>query len=679
MVANNESPGLLAGAVRTAGFDMSLLRRYPKLQVALWVALCLPALYALIYLSSMWDPASHTDALRVALVNEDQGAEFQSRRVDLGAQIVAALQAQPQFGYVVTADAESARHAVRTGKFAFAILIPRDFSRLAVPGELAGAGKLVIYTSEGNNYAGAGFARSFAPELARRANQALNQQRWAVVLEAAASSAGGIDTLRKGIQVVQQNATDLAAGADQARVAAGALAVGSRKLAAGSDKLRSGLQALEPVGQQFVSGARQTRDSVQAMAERLPPATELRTLRSGAGDVASGHQDLGRSLHLLGERAAQLRDGSRLLAENSESLPFVGERIAGAAQQLTVGAEQLGHGLARAAAGSDRLSESAAQVSTAVAALTRGVAQVGSNLASLGTAMPADESLNSFAAGIGTAAAGGASLSVHAQRLAAGSQELDLGLEQLARGAAGLSDGLSLVADKVSVDAALPGGSPAGLSESVQPMVDVVAPVVNQGSGFAPNFIPLSLWVGATFCTFLFAYRSLPRMLATERTLALVLGKLAVPALVVCGQALLMLVMLVGVLGVKVDSMPRFVFTLLVTALAFLTLIFALVRIFGDAGKLIALVLLVLQLAAAGATMPIELTTPFFQAIHPYLPMTWVVRTLRIAMFGAFEGAWASSAAVIAAVSVACITLATWLGRWRLVNAEDYRPQIESD
>lgn len=140
-----------------------------------------------------------------------------------------------------------------------------------------------------------------------------------------------------------------------------------------------------------------------------------------------------------------------------------------------------------------------------------------------------------------------------------------------------------------------------------------------------------------------------------------------------------MLVMLVAVLGVKVDSMPRFVFTLLVTALAFLTLIFALVRIFGDAGKLVALVLLVLQLAAAGATMPIELTTPFFQAIHPYLPMTWVVRTLRIAMFGAFEGAWASSAAVIAAVGVSCIALATWLGRWRLVEPEAYRPLIDSD
>ncbi|MDP1532964.1 MAG: hypothetical protein Q8N44_11005 [Rubrivivax sp.] len=114
----------------------------------------------------------------------------------------------------------------------------------------------------------------------------------------------------------------------------------------------------------------------------------------------------------------------------------------------------------------------------------------------------------------------------------------------------------------------------------------------------------------------------------------------------------LMLLMRFGVLGVEVHSVPRFVVTL---------------------------VLLVLQLAAAGATMPIELTTPFFQAIHPYLSMTWVVRTLRIAMFRAFEGAWASSAAVIAAVAAACVALATAFGRWRPVDPEAYRPQIETD
>lgn len=59
--------------------------------------------------------------------------------------------------------------------------------------------------------------------------------------------------------------------------------------------------------------------------------------------------------------------------------------------------------------------------------------------------------------------------------------------------------------------------------------------------------------------------------------------------------------------------------------------------------------------------------------------MTRVVRSLRLNMFGAFEGAWASSAAVIAAEGVACITLATRPDRRRPVDPEACRPQTERD
>ncbi|MDP3083526.1 MAG: YhgE/Pip family protein, partial [Rubrivivax sp.] len=372
MDSTNERHGLFTAMLRTAAFDVSLLRRHPRLLAAALIALCLPALYALIYLSSMWDPASHTDAMTVALVNQDQGVEFQSQRIELGAQIVTALRVQPAFGYRDMGDAESARQAVRSGAVAFAILIPRDFSRLAVPGERAGAGTLEIYISEGNNYAGAGFARSFAPVLARRANQALNQQRWAVVLEAAASSAGGVDELRKGVQVILQHAAELSTGLDRAQAGAGALAESSRQLAAGSDKLRAGLQALDPGGQQLVAGMRQTRDQLQALAARQPAAADLRALRSGSRDLVSGQLELGRSLRQLGDGATQLRDGSLRLAEEGEQAPFVGDSIASAARQLASGAELLGQGIGDAARGSDRLGDGATRLVTGVDGLTRG-------------------------------------------------------------------------------------------------------------------------------------------------------------------------------------------------------------------------------------------------------------------------------------------------------------------
>jgi hypothetical protein len=85
-------------------------------------------------------------------------------------------------------DAATARRDVRRGTLAFVLEIPADFSRQAVPGERAGAAQLRIYTSEGNHYASAGFARRFAPEVAQRINTRLSVARWDLVLSNAAGS-----------------------------------------------------------------------------------------------------------------------------------------------------------------------------------------------------------------------------------------------------------------------------------------------------------------------------------------------------------------------------------------------------------------------------------------------------------------------------------------------------------
>ena len=55
----------------------------------------------------------------------------------------------------------------------------------------------------------------------------------------------------------------------------------------------------------------------------------------------------------------------------------------------------------------------------------------------------------------------------------------------------------------------------------------------------------------------------------------------------------------------------------------------------GDGGRLLGIVLLVVQLAGSAGTYPIQLSPPIFQAIHPYLPMTWAIHLLRYAISGA--------------------------------------------
>lgn len=102
----------------------------------------------------------------------------------------------------------------------------------------------------------------------------------------------------------------------------------------------------------------------------------------------------------------------------------------------------------------------------------------------------------------------------------------------------------------------------------------------------------------------------------------------------------------------------------------------ALIRVFGDLGRVLAMLLLVVQVSGAGALLPIELSDGAFQALHPWLPLTWVVRALRAALFGAFEGQWLPPLEVVAAIGAAAMLLAAAWGRWRCVEAAAWRPPL---
>ena len=673
------SRGFRQAYARMVRYDLGLLRQHPRFVMALLAVLLVPSLYAGIYLSSMWDPASHTRGLRVALVNQDTGIDVRGRQVNLGQQLLTSLATEPTFSYDTLADPESAKAAVRRGERTFAVLIPPDFSRHAVPGEAAGAGELTVYVSEGNNYTGAGFARRFAPELARKLNHALNEQRWNAVLQTAAGATESVAQLREGVAQLVTGARQLADAAGQARAGSGKLDDGARQLAQGSAQLEAGLGQLTGASQQLTGGMKQAGGALRQMHGRMPSAAELQALKAGSQQLADGQKELGTGLRQLQQGAGQLREGTKKLGTESQKLPFGASKVGDAAGQLEAGATQLQGGLGQAVTASDRLGEGATQLAGGVGRLTDGMGQLAGGVGQLAAAMPADARLDEYQAGVAKTGQGSADLARGAKQLQGGMHQLAGGLDQLAQGSQRLADGVALLASRLPENVASLTGSASGLAESIQPRIEVVAPVANQGSGFTPNFAPIALWVGATLCTFLFAYRWLPRPLAGQPPLAVVLGKLLVPGLVLLLQTLILLAMLFGLLQVEVVSVPRFAFTMLMTASAFLALIFALVCILGDAGRMVALILLVLQLAAAGATIPVELTSPFFQAIHPFMPLTWVVQALRVSMFGAFDGAWLHAIGVIAAIDAVCVLAAAWLGRWRLVDEADYQPLIEVD
>jgi putative membrane protein len=469
----------------------------------------------------------------------------------------------------------------------------------------------------------------------------------------------------------------VAAGTHQARAGGQLLADGTVRVAQGSGQLEQGVKSLETGSRQLTEGVRQATEAIRAMRARMPPETELARLRGGASELADGQRELAAVLVRLEEGARLLRDGATTFGEEAALVPFAGKALADGTVRLRDGAGQLHDGLEAAAQGGMRLEVGAGTLAAGVGTLVQGTTALGTALARLDAALPPQRTLDVFSSGQATAAQGAAELAGATQRLQVGGKELRAGLEQLDAAAAQVRDGLLALRASLPPPTSTPNGTPAGLSSTVRAQLEYSARVPNQATAMAPNFAPLALWVGATLCAVLFAYQKLPAPLAGQPTLGIVLGKLAVPAVVVAGQAVLLAVLLQVVMKIEVVSSLRFVATLVLTALTFLAVLFMLVRVFGSAGKLIAVILLVTQLGASGSTLPIELATPFFQALHPYLPMSWSVRAIRISMFGAYAGAWVQSIATLGAMLVTAVAVAIVAGRWKVVEPEDYQPLLD--
>ena len=631
-----------------ACMDAALLRRFSTLRLAVVAVVLIPAVYALIYLASVWDPAARTASLPAAIVNLDTGVQYHGHAANVGAELSASIESRRLFGFHAMDDEPAARQAVREGKLVLALIIPADFSANAVPGREPGAGRLTVYTSEGNNYAAAGMARRFAGELGHQVNEALNEKRWALVLSSTAGSQQSVLKLKDGVAQLRLGAHELERGLYQA--------------GGGARELQQGLHKLDTAAGQLTVGARQAAQGARQLDARRPPAADLQALKAGAHALADGHADLDRGLEQLQAGAEQLTLGAAQLRDETADIPFIGERLAHGADALAEGGTRLGSGLQQARHGERQLADGSARLNAGVTRLTDGVAALGEGIHTLSTRLSDDARLDEFGAGV--------------ERLTQGAQALGGGMERLHAGAARLGAGLGLLGASLP-DVPTFDGSAKGLADSVQPVVEVAAPVPNNGSGFAPNFVPVALWLGAVMTAFLFHLRRLPESARGASRLSQITGKLVLLTAIVLAQSTCVLLMLTGLLDLKVPHLGAFWLTLALASVTFLLIIVALTRALGDIGKGVALLLLVVQLSSAGGILPVELSGEIFRGLNPWLPFTWVVRAFRATLFGAYDNAWLHAWSVIAGIACLAFLAATFAGRWQYVPDGEHRPALD--
>src|SRR5690625_2705562 len=163
-----------------------------------------------------------------------------------------------------------------------------------------------------------------------------------------------------------------------------------------------------------------------------------------------------------------------------------------------------------------------------------------------------------------------------------------------------------------------------------------VFPIPNYGTGMTPFYTVLALWVGALLLISLLSTEvpDVPnlhsREMYTGRFLTFMTIGLLQTFIVTSGDMLLV--------GVQVSSPMWFILFGLFISFIFMTIVYTVVSVFGDVGKAIAIVLLVLQISSSGGTYPVVLLPGFFSAINPFLAFTYAVDLMREAVGGIIWG-----------------------------------------
>lgn len=187
-----------------------------------------------------------------------------------------------------------------------------------------------------------------------------------------------------------------------------------------------------------------------------------------------------------------------------------------------------------------------------------------------------------------------------------------------------------------------------------------VYPIANYGSAMAPFYTILSIWVGAIIlCAMLkvtISDREKAHVLGLGDTLPRIagpsgpgnasrwglrldheyFGRYAIFALLALLQGTLVCLGDMYFLGVQANHALQFLAMGWLAALVFSNIVYTLTVSFGDIGKAVAVVLLVMQVAGSGGTFPIETLPKFFQMLYPFLPFPHAIDAMHAAMAGSY-------------------------------------------
>lgn len=679
--------------------DLGASFKKPKVIIPILVVLFIPVLYSGMFLTAFWDPYGKMNELPVAVVNQDTGAEYEGKSLQVGEDLIAELKKSDDFSWRFVTR-EQAEKGMKNDEYYMTIIIPENFSSKATTlmDEHPQPATLVFEPNEGYNFLAAQIGGTAVKEIKSKVSAKVTEAYTETLFDQVDKISGGLSDAGSGASTIsdgavqldegtlklKQNLAKLVNGANQLQNGVApleqgtkALNQGVKELKGGASSLASGLNQLSAAQQQLEEGAvkaqaggEQLHSGIQASlqgAEKLNAglaASEqgsaklqagLEASHAGSSQVAEGAKGVAQGLEQLIQASPELADDPAVqkLLTASKAVAEGSEQAAAGQQELLNGARELHDAQGQLLQGSEQLVQGEQQLLQGAAVLTAGQEQLASGLqqfgAKLSEAANGGQSLASGAdklsggaeqlqSGVGQLSGGVSTIASGSKQLDDGAGELKNGMDQLAAGSGELASKLNDAAEQ----SASVKKSDALVNMYAQP-VEITEhklnEVPNYGTGFSPYFLSLGLFVGALISTLVVPVRGSSVAEATGWNRFISRG-LAFTGMSFV-QSLLSVVLVLYVLGLEVKSVPMFYLFTFVTSLCFMFIIQALVTWLDNPGRFLAILMLIFQLTTSAGTFPLELIPDWMKGINPLLPMTYSVSGYKaIISSGDFGAAW---------------------------------------
>ena len=692
----------------------------------------IPTLYAWFNISASWDPYGNTGELKLAVASDDEGytGELIAVKINMGDQILSSLHKNKQFNWVFT-DSKTAQKGVKSGKYYAAIVIPKDFSQkmMSVFSSNTEHPDLTYYQNEKENAIAPIITGKGATAVQKQINETFIETIAQTALDAfqivssAAQEAGDDSMVDHLIDNLNQMGTDLGSAAgtvqslsDMTDSAITMLNTTTEFLQESGSGTKSSVSSLENSDlsslTSLVSGTTKTiSDALTQNASFYTAVSDavdkaLDSYNSDAQAASNALTSVSSRVQTVIDEYTKLSDALTAIANEHPELTILNDAVTSINQKIqlaidrqTAIRDKINAAAEALPAATANASELKSELDALIAQATSSVTEVKTtyennvkgNLDSLSANLDSttgsissmlgdlDKSIQNIAGVTGSASDGLTGLQ---KTLSNSAELLNEASGKLTSLAATLSSedskDLSAVTNLLSED---PETISSFLSSPVKLDEKKIYPIENYGSAMAPFYSTLAIWVGSVVMAAMLKVTvadSTKKKLFHPKEYQLYIGRILLLIIIGFMQSALICLGDLFFLGIQCKHPVMFVLTGMFTSFVYVNLIYALTVSFGDIGKAIAVVLMVMQVAGSGGTFPIQCAPKFFQVVYPLLPFTHSMNAMRECIAGFYGTTYATELGKLAIFLVPSLLLGLLLRKPIIKINDAFMEKLES-